>query len=121
MDGSCLIVVFFKFSQVPVTTELNPIIHKEIVQKCAHRMGDVGTYLKIEPHKVSIIEADHRGAMNQFMAMITAWSHKDNGTGPVDRPRTAQLLYDAVTDAGFPVEAEAFKAKVAEMKNGDIN
>lgn len=112
---------FSDFSRVPVTTELNPVIHKEIVQKCAHKMKDIGTFLNIAPHKMTIIEIDHRGTTNQFMAMITAWSHKDNDTGPVDGPRTAQHLHDAVTDAGFPDVAKAFKAKVAAMRNGDTN
>ena len=109
------------FSNVPVDTELFPIVLTEIVHKCAHRMKEIGTHLKITHQKIDIIQASEHGLTNQFLAMITLWSQKDHGTGPTDQPRTAQHLYDAVTKAGFPDEAEAFKAKVAEEQKEDMN
>ena len=102
-------------------TELFPIVLTEIVHKCAHRMKEIGICLKITPQKIAIIQASEHGLTNQFLSMITMWSHKDNGTGSIDQPRTAQHLYDAVTKVGCPDEAEAFKAKVVEQWNRDIN
>ena len=102
-------------------TELYPIVLSEIVNNCAHRMRQIGTYLKILPQKIEIIQASEHGLNNQFLSMITMWSQKDNGTGPPDKPRTAQQLYDAVTSAGFPDEAKAFKVKVTAQQKRDIN
>lgn len=109
------------FSDVPVDTELFPIVLTEIVHKCAHRMMEIGMCLKITPQKIEIIQASQHGLTNQFLSMITLWSQKDHGTGPTDQPRTAQHLYDAVTKVGFPDEAKAFKAKVAEQQKEDMN
>ena len=99
-----------------MTTELNPIILSEIVYKCAHKRLQIGTFLGIEPYKMDIIEESERDINNRFMSMITHWSSKDHGTGPADRPRTAQCLYDAVTKAGCSGAANSFKAEVEKKK-----
>lgn len=115
MDKSCsLLSLFYNFSEVDVDTDLNPIILKEIVYECAHKRKDIGTFLKITRNKIAIIESSAEDNEDRFMKMITAWSQKDNGTGSADR--TAQCLYDAVIQAGFPDEAKAFKVAVVALK-----
>ena len=116
--------VFYCFSEIPVDANIYPIVLTEIIHNCAHRMKQIGTCLKILPQKIEIIQASERNLNDQFLSMISLWSQKDNGTGPIDQPRTAQELYDAVKQVGCPDEAKAFKTKVEEQwrqRKPDIN
>ena len=116
--------VFYCFSEVPVDVDIHPIILTEIIYNCAHRMKQIGACLKIQPHKIEIIQASERNPNDQFLSMISSWSQKDHGTGPIDQPRTAQELYDAVKRVGCPDAADAFKGKVEEQwrqRKTDIN
>ena len=113
--------VFYCFSEVPVNSDIYPIVLSEIIYKCAHRMNDIGIFLTIQPEKIAIIQASEPKLNDQFLSMISLWSQKDHGTGPIDQPRTAQQLYDAVKQAGFPDVADEFKRKVEEQRKPDIN
>lgn len=98
-----------------MNTDIYPIVLTEIIHNCAHLIKQIGTCLKITPQKIQIIQASEPNLNDQFLSMISLWSQKDHGTGPIDQPRTAQQLYDAVKQVGRPDEAEAFKRKIEEQ------
>ena len=116
--------VFYCFSEVPVDTNIYPIVLTEIIYKLGSLMREIGICLEIQPEKIDNIKASEIKLNDQFLSMISLWSQKDHGTGPEDEPRTAQQLYNAVEQVGRPEVAKAFKRKVEEQwrkRKPDIN